>query len=195
MKIIGLTGSIAMGKTDTARLFAEQGVPVFESDAAVHRLYAKGGQGVVPVSRLVPQAIVAGKVDRQRLTAALVQNPALLEELEAAVHPLVRDELGKFLERERNRKSPLVVVDIPLLFETGREKEFDAIVVVSAPSEIQRKRALARPGMTDEKLNLILSRQIPDAQKRAKADYVVETGEGHDLARSQVKKIVNLLTA
>jgi dephospho-CoA kinase len=195
MKIIGLTGSIAMGKTDTARLFAEQGVPVFESDAIVHELYAKGGQGAAAVSRLVPEAVVAGKVDRQRLTSALVQKPALLEKLEAAVHPLVREELRRFLENERNRNSPFVVVDIPLLFETGREKEFDAIVVVSAPVEIQRKRALARPGMTDEKLNFILSRQIPDAQKRAKADYVVETGEGHDLTRSQVKKIVNQLTA
>jgi dephospho-CoA kinase len=195
MKIVGLTGSIAMGKTDTARLFAEQGVPVFESDAAVHKLYAKGGQAVAAVSRLVPEAVIAGKVDRRRLTLALLENPVLLEKLEAAVHPLVREELCKFLEKERNRKPPFVVVDIPLLFETGREKEFDAVVVVSAPAEIQRKRALARPGMTDEKLNLILSRQIPDAQKRANADYVVETGKGHDLARSQVKKIVNQLTA
>jgi dephospho-CoA kinase len=195
MKIVGLTGSIAMGKTDTARLFAEQGIPVFESDAAVHKLYAKGGQAVAAVSRLVPEAVIAGKVDRHRLTLALLENPALLEKLEAAVHPLVREELRKFLEKERIRKPPFVVVDIPLLFETGREKEFDAVVVVSAPAEIQRKRALARPGMTDEKLNLILSRQIPDAQKRANADYVVETGKGHDLARSQVKKIVNQLTA
>ena len=195
MKIVGLTGSIAMGKTDTGRLFAEQGIPVFDSDAVVHKLYAKGGKAAAAVKKLCPEAVVAGAVDRRRLTLALVERPGLLEKLEAAVHPLVRKELVRFLKAERSKDSPVVVVDVPLLFETRRENEFDVIVVVTAPPEIQKQRALARPGMTEEKLKLFLSRQMPDAQKRARADYVVETGKGHDFARSQVKRIVNQLRA
>jgi dephospho-CoA kinase len=195
MKVIGLTGSVAMGKTDTARLFAELGIPVFDSDAVVHKLYAKGGKAVPAVKRLCPEAIVAGAVDRRLLSAALMDDPDLLAKLEAAVHPLVRAELTRFLADEKSKNSKFVVVDVPLLFETGREKEFDIIVVVSAPAEIQKRRALARPGMTEEKLALILSRQLPDAMKRSKADYVVETGRGHDFARGQVNRIVNQLSA
>jgi dephospho-CoA kinase len=194
MKIIGLTGSIAMGKTDTARLFAEQGIPVFDSDAVVHKLYAHGGRGVAAVQRLFPEAVVSGAVDRQRLAAGLVRDPALLSKLEALVHPLVRAELTKFLAEQRSTSSPLVVVDVPLLFETGRENEFDVIVVVSAPAEMQSARALARSGMTDETLKLIMSRQMPDAEKRKRADYVVDTGKGHDVARGQVREIVNQLS-
>jgi dephospho-CoA kinase len=194
MKIIGLTGSIAMGKTDTARLFAEQGIPVFDSDEVVHKLYARGGRGVVAVQKLYPEAVVSGAVDRRRLAAGLVRDPALLAKLEALVHPLVRAELTEFLAKQRRRSSPLVVVDVPLLFETGRENEFDAIVVVSAPAEMQRARALARPGMTDEILKLIMSRQMPDAEKRKRADYVVDTGKGHDVAGGQVREIVNQLS-
>jgi dephospho-CoA kinase len=195
MKIIGLTGSIAMGKSRTAGIFAEQGIPVFDSDAAVHRLYASGGKAVDIVRKLCPAAVVEGKIDRQRLSAAAVEHPELVDELEAAVHPLVREEMRRFLDEQHSRGASLVVVDVPLLFETGRERDFDAIVVVSAPPAVQRERALARPGMTEEKLALILSRQMPDAEKRAKADYVVETGGGHEAARSQVKDIVNQLRA
>ncbi|MGH6875485.1 MAG: dephospho-CoA kinase [Aestuariivirgaceae bacterium] len=195
MKIIGLTGSIAMGKTHTARIFAEEGIPVFDADAVVHGFYQPGGKAVDIVRSLSPGAIVEGGVDRRRLSAAIMQDEELLRRLEQAIHPLVREEQEQFLERQRRKNAPLVVIDVPLLFETGREKEFDSIIVVSAPPEIQRQRALARPGMTPEKLDLMLSRQTPDHEKRARADFVVETGGSKELARSQVKRIVNLLSA
>src|SRR5687768_8731066 len=156
MKIIGLTGSIAMGKSDTLRMFAEEGVPTFDADEFVHRLYAPGGRGVAAVERLCPAAVVDGAVDRRRLSAAIEERPSLLSELERAVRPLVRQELQQFLKTERAKGSPMVVLDIPLLFETGREKEFDTIVVVSAPPDVQKRRAMSRPGMTEEKFDLIL---------------------------------------
>jgi dephospho-CoA kinase len=195
MKIIGLTGSIAMGKTHTARIFAEEGIPVFDADAVVHALYQPGGKAVNIVRALSPEGVVGDAVDRRRLSAAIMKDEDLLKRLEEAIHPLVREEQAQFLERERRRKSPLVVVDVPLLFETGRENEFDSIIVVSAPPEIQRLRALARPGMTPEKLELILSRQMPDHEKRARADFVVDTSGSDEFARSQVKRIVNQLSA
>jgi dephospho-CoA kinase len=193
VKILALTGSIAMGKSDTLRLFAEQGIPTFDSDAIVHALYAKGGDGVAEVERLCPNAIVAGAVDRRRLSAAIEREPALLDGLERAIHPLVHRELAGFLAAERAKNTPLVVVDIPLLFETNREKEVDAVVVVSAPAAVQRQRVLARPGMTEEKLELLLSRQLSDAEKRARADFIVDTGRGHEFARGQVREIVSHL--
>jgi dephospho-CoA kinase len=195
MKIIGLTGSIAMGKTHTARIFAEEGIPVFDADAVVHAFYEPGGKAVNIVRSLSPQAVVGDAVDRRRLSAAVMNDAGLLRRLEEAIHPLVREEQARFLEREHRKKSPIVVIDVPLLFETSRENEFDSIVVVSAAPEIQRQRALARPGMTPEKLDLILSRQMPDHEKRTRADFVVETGGGDELARSQVKRIVNQLSA
>jgi dephospho-CoA kinase len=195
MKIVGLTGSIAMGKTHAARIFAEEGIPVFDADAVVHQFYQPGGKAVDIVRSLSPKAIVEGAVDRRRLSAAIMKDEGLLRRLEDAIHPLVREEQAQFLEREHRRKSPIVVVDVPLLFETGRENEFDSIIVVSAPPEIQRQRALARPGMTPEKLDLILSRQLSDHEKRARADFVVETGGSDELTRSQVKRIVNQLSA
>jgi dephospho-CoA kinase len=195
MRIIGLTGSIAMGKTHTARIFAEEGIPVFDADAVVHALYQPGGRAVNIVRSLSPEAVIADAVDRNRLSDAIMKDEGLLKRLEETVHPLVREEQAQFLERERRKKSPLVVVDVPLLFETGRENEFDSIIVVSAPPEIQRQRALARPGMTPEKLELILSRQIPDHEKRARADFVVDTSGSNEYARSQVKRIVNQLSA
>jgi dephospho-CoA kinase len=134
-------------------------------------------------------------VDRQRLAAGLLRDSSLLAKLEALMHPLVRAELAEFIAEERRKGTPLVAVDVPLLFETGRENEFDAVVVVSAPPEQQRTRALARPGMTEEMLKLILSRQMPDAEKRERADFVVDTGKGHDVARGQVREIVNQLSA
>jgi dephospho-CoA kinase len=195
MKIIGLTGSIAMGKTHTARIFAEEGIPVFYADAVVHALYQPGGRAVSVVRSLSPEAVVGDAVDRRRLSEAIMKDEGLLKRLEEAIHPLVRGEQAQFLERERRKKSPLVVVDVPLLFETGREGEFDSIIVVSAPLEIQLRRALARPGMTPEKLDLILSRQMPDHEKRARADFIVDTGGSVEFARSQVKHIVNQLSA
>lgn len=195
MKIIGLTGSIAMGKSDTLRMFAEEGISTFDADEVVHRLYAPGGRGVAALERLCPVAVVGGAVDRHRLSQAVSANPWLLAEIEKAVHPLVRRELDRFLAGERANGTELVVIDMPLLFETGREKEFDRVVVVSAPAHVQKSRAMARPGMTEEKFNLILSRQTPDAEKRARADYVVDTGAGHESARSQVRRIVSQLRA
>jgi dephospho-CoA kinase len=194
MKIIGLTGSIAMGKTHTARLFAEEGIPVFDADAVVHAFYQPGGKAVNIVHSLSPEAIVGGAVDRGRLSAAIMENEGLLSRLEQAIHPLVRKEQARFLEGERRKNAPLVVIDVPLLFETSRENEFDSIIVVSAPREIQRQRALARPGMTPEKLDLILSRQMPDHEKRARADFVVDTSGSDEFARSQVRRIVNQLS-
>jgi dephospho-CoA kinase len=195
MRIIGLTGSIAMGKTHTARIFAEEGIPVFDADAVVHALYRPGWKAVDIVRSLSPQVVVGNDVDRMRLSAEIMEDEGLLKRLEAAIHPLVREEQAQFVKRERRKNTPLVVVDVPLLFETGREHEFDSIVVVSAPPEIQRQRALARPGMTPKKLDLILSRQMPDREKRARADFVVDTGGSDELARSQVKRIVNQLSA
>jgi dephospho-CoA kinase len=193
MKIVGLTGSIAMGKSDTLRMFAEAGIPTFDADHVVHRLYARGGRGVTAVERLCPAAVVDGAVDRRRLSEAIETKPSLLAEIERAVHPLVRQELDRFLEDERAKQTELVVIDVPLLFETRREKEFDSIVVVSAPPHVQKSRAMARPDMTEEKFNLILSRQTPDAEKRARAHFIVDTGAGHESARSQVRRIVSQL--
>ena len=193
MKIIGLTGSIAMGKSETLRMFDEEGVPTFDADQVVHRLYERGGSGVDAVDRLCPSAIVDGAVDRRRLSQAIEKRPSLLFELERAVHPLVRQELEKFLATARANGMEMVVLDIPLLFETEREKEFDSIIVVSAPADVQKRRALSRPGMTEEKFNLLLSRQTPDADKRASADYVVDTGADHESTHSQVRRIVSQL--
>lgn len=191
MIIVGLTGSIGMGKSTTAALFADEDVPVNDADRVVHELYQS--ESVAPIARLFPDAIVDGKVDRSKLSANLAKNPAKFKELEAIVHPLVRDRERAFLDRQRALGHALVLLDIPLLFETGGEKRVDRIVVVSCEPELQRERVLARPGMTEEKFRLILSRQVPDAQKRARADYVIDTGHGIDSARAQVKTIVREL--
>jgi dephospho-CoA kinase len=193
MKIIGLTGSIAMGKSDTLRMFAEEGIPTFDADQVVHSLYANGGRGVAAVERLCPDAVIGGAVDRRRLTEAIEAKPSLLADIERAVHPLVRQERDQFIAVERAKGTELVVIDIPLLFETHQEKEFDSIVVVSAPSHVQKSRAMMRPGMTEERLNRILSRQMPDAEKRARAHFIVDTAQGHESARSQVRRIVSQL--
>uniref|UniRef100_A0A7C1T3M1 Dephospho-CoA kinase n=1 Tax=Agrobacterium albertimagni TaxID=147266 RepID=A0A7C1T3M1_9HYPH len=191
MIIVGLTGSIGMGKSTTAALFADEGVPVNDADRVVHELYRS--EAVAPIARLFPDAIVGGIVDRAKLSANLAKNPAKFKELEAIVHPLVRDKERAFLDRQSALGHALVLLDIPLLFETGGEKRVDRIVVVSCEPELQRERVLARPGMTEEKFQLILSRQVPDAQKRARADYVIDTGHGIDSARAQVKTIVREL--
>jgi dephospho-CoA kinase len=193
MLIVGLTGSLAMGKSETARMFAELGCPVFDADAEVHRLYAAGGAAVEPLARLFPAARVDGAIDRARLSALLLADPAALPRLEAIVHPLVRDAEARFIAAAQAVEQPFVILDIPLLFETGRDSDMDRIIVVSAPAEIQHQRALARPGMTEEKLEKLLSRQTSDAGKRARADFIVETGRGLDDAFDQVRGIVSRL--
>jgi dephospho-CoA kinase len=190
MTVVGLTGSIAMGKSETAKMFAALGVPVFDSDAAVHKLYAKGGAAVAPVGRAFPDAVKDGAIDRAALSAMLARDETFLPRLEAIVHPLVRAEQQRFLAECRTAGHKLAVLDIPLLFETGREKDVDAVVVVSAPAEIQRTRALTRPGMTQAKLDAILARQIPDAEKRRRAHFIVDSGQGLDHAFAQVRRIV-----
>lgn len=191
MIVIGLTGSIGMGKTTTAALFAEEGVPVNDADQVVHDLYR--GEAVAPIAELFPDAVIDGVVDRRRLSKNLAKNPAKFGELEAIVHPLVRQREKEFLRQQREQKQPLVVLDIPLLFETGAENRVDKIVVVSCAPDVQRKRVLDRAGMTEEKFALILSRQMPDAEKRSRADYVIDTGLGIDKAREQVKTILEEL--
>jgi len=194
MIVVGLTGSIAMGKTETAKIFHAIGIPVFDSDAEVHRQYRKGGAAVEAVFRLFPEAVIDGAVDRKILSKRTLGNRQALQRLEAAIHPIVRRSQDEFLEQCRVSGQKIAVLDIPLLFETGRETEVDAIIVVSAPPDLQRQRVLERPGMTLEKLGRILERQMPDAEKRAKADYVVDTSKGLDYAAAQVRDIVaNLL--
>jgi len=188
MFILGLTGSIGMGKTTTARLFAEEGVPVHDSDAAVHRLYE--GDAVAAIEQAFPGTTASGKVDRQKLAARVVNDAGALKRLEAIVHPLVRQSETKFLEAARARGESIVVLDIPLLYETGGEKRVDAVVVVTAPAEIQRKRVLERPGMTPDKFAVLLEKQVPDAQKRVRADFIVDSGHGVEPAREQVRQIL-----
>jgi len=186
--VIGLTGSIGMGKSETARLFAAEGVPVHDSDATIHRLYAKGGAAVEKIAALFPAAIVDGAVDRQILAALAAQDPSALKRLEALMHPLVAEDRDRFLKA--NADAPMVVLDIPLLFETGAETGMDAVVVASAPLETQAQRVLDRPGMTEEKFHALLARQLPDAEKRAKAHFVVVTDQGIAHARDQVRMIL-----
>lgn len=188
MIVLGLTGSIGMGKSTTAKMFAEAGVPVHDSDETVHRLYA--GKAAPLIEAAFPGVVVGGVVDRTRLAARVLGDPGALKRLEAVIHPLVRADADAFLARQRASGAPLAVLDIPLLFETGGRDRVDKVVVVSAAPDIQRKRVLARPGMTVEKFEAILGRQIPDAEKRRHADFVVDTGQGFDAARAAVGKIV-----
>lgn len=191
MIVVGLTGSIGMGKSTTAQMFEEEGVPVHDSDRAVHGLYA--GKAAPLVEDAFPGTTVDGKVDRERLAARVLGDAAALKRLEAIVHPLVRAEADAFLQRARESQAPIAVLDIPLLYETGGEARVDRVVVVSAPAEIQRERVLARPGMTVEKFEAILAKQVPDAEKRRRADFVIDTGRGLDGAREQVRAIVGAL--
>jgi dephospho-CoA kinase len=193
MLLIGLTGSIGMGKTETAKMFVRHGVPVCDSDANVHALYEKGGAAVAPVGAAFPGALVDGRVDRERLSREVVGKPEAMRKLEAIVHPLVAATQRAFLERAAGAGAKMVVLDIPLLFETGGEARVDAVVVVSAPAEVQRQRVLERPGMTVEKLGAILKKQVPDAEKRARADFVVDTSQGLAHAEAQVVAIIEAL--
>jgi dephospho-CoA kinase len=194
MIVIGLTGSIGMGKTETARMFAAEGIPVSDSDTIVHQLYDRGGAAVMPVAAAFPNVLTDGRIDRTKLARHLALHSEDFSRLEAIVHPLVRAEHVKFLDEARRRKARLAVLDIPLLFETGRDGDVDKIVVVSAPPDVQRRRVLERPGMTEEKFAAILARQLPDSEKRARADFIVDSDRGLDYARTQVRHIVEGLS-
>ncbi|KAM3106080.1 dephospho-CoA kinase [Phormidesmis sp. 146-33] len=184
--VLGLTGSIGMGKSTTARMFADEGLPVWDADAAVHHLYRPGQPAALAIARLFPQAMDPdGRVNRPRLRAMINDDPAVLDRLNAAVHPLVAKDRARFLNRTR---APIAVLDVPLLYEIGLDRACDAVAVVSAPPEVQRERVLMR-GMSEAEFRLILSRQLPDAEKRARADYIIPT-TGLEAARQAVKDVL-----
>lgn len=190
MRIIGLTGSIGMGKSTTAAMFRDLGIPVYDADAAVHDLYDQGGAAVGPVGEAFPGVVKDGRVDREELRKRVLGQSEELKRLNAIVHPLVgRDRIG-FFKAAEDAGADMVVLDVPLLYETGGDANVEAVVVVSAPPQMQRERVLARPGMTPERLDAILAQQMADAEKRARAHYVVDTGRGLDAARQQVAAIV-----
>ncbi|HRD28977.1 MAG TPA: dephospho-CoA kinase [Caulobacter sp.] len=195
MITVGLTGSIGMGKSTTAAMFAAEGVPVYDADAEVHALYARGGAAVAPLEAAFPGVVVDGAVDRTLLSQRVVGKPDELRRLEAIVHPLVGESRVGFFQKAVADGADIVVLDIPLLFETGGEKRMDAVVVVSAPADIQRQRVLARPGMDEAKLDAILARQTADAEKRARAHFVIDTSKGLDDARRQVRDVLTRLRA
>jgi dephospho-CoA kinase len=189
MVIIGLTGSIGMGKSTTAKLFAEAGVPVYDADAAVHMLYE--GEAAPAIEAAFPGTTVAGKVDRNRLSAHVVHDRTAMKRLEEIVHPMLGASRQKFLLHAEQSGAPVAVVDVPLLFETGGETRVDAVLVVTTTPQIQRERILARPNMTDEKLDAILARQMPDAEKRRRANFVVDTSHGLDPVRARIRDILD----
>jgi len=188
MIVLGLTGSIGMGKSTTSKMFAEAGVPVHDSDEAVHRLYS--GAAAPLVEAAFPGTTVGGVVDRAKLGARVLGDTAALKRLKAIIHPLVRADADAFLARHRTTGESIAVLDIPLLFETGGRGRVDKVVVVTAPAEVQRQRVLARPGMTEEKLAAILAKQVPDEEKRRLADFIIDTGQGLDAARAAVAAII-----
>ena len=189
MLLLGLTGSIGMGKSTTAKLFAEAGVPVYDADATVHMLYE--GEAVPAIEAAFPGTTVDGKVDRNKLSARVVHDPAAIKRLEQIVHPMLGASRQKFLDDAERSGAPVAVVDVPLLFETGGEKRVDAVVVVTTTPELQHQRILARDNMTSEKLDAILARQLPDAEKRRRADFVVDTSDGLDAVRLRIRDILN----
>lgn len=186
--LLGLTGSIGMGKSTTAGFFAEAGVPVWDADAAVHAAYAPGGAGAAAIGALAPSAVVDGAVDRARLRAAIADDPALLARVEAAVHPVVATDRAEFVARHGGHD--VLLLDIPLLFETGAEASLDAVLLVTAPADVQRARVLARPGMSEAGLARVLSRQMPDAEKRHRADFIIETDRGLEAARHDALSVL-----
>jgi dephospho-CoA kinase len=189
MIVLGLTGSIGMGKSTTAKLFAEAGVPVYDADAAVHLLYE--GEAAPAIEAAFPGTTENGRVDRDRLSARVVHDPAAMRKLEEIVHPMLGASRQKFLRDAEQSGAPVAVIDVPLLFETGGEKRVDAVVVVTTTAELQRKRILARPNMTEEKLQAILVRQMPDAEKRKRAHFVVDTSHGLDPVRARIRDILD----
>ena len=188
MFILGLTGSIGMGKSATAKMFADEGVPVQDADAVVHALYE--GEATPLIEAAFPGTTGGGKVDRIKLGAQVIGNQDAIKRLEQIVHPLVARQRDKFLAESKQAGADIAVLDIPLLYETGGEKRCDAVVVVSAPAEVQRERVLSRPGMTEERFLAILAKQMPDAEKRRRADFIVDTSRGFDAARQQVREIL-----
>ncbi|WP_439372353.1 dephospho-CoA kinase [Bradyrhizobium sp. PMVTL-01] len=188
MRILGLTGSIGMGKSTTARLFAEAGVPVYDADAAVHQLYE--GEAAPAIEAAFPGTTVNGKVNRSKLSARVVHDPAAIKQLEQIVHPMLGASRQKFFADAEAANAPVVVLDIPLLFETGGEKRVDAVVVVSTSPELQRERVLARGTMDEAKVDAIIAKQTPDAEKRKRADFVVDTSHGLEPVRAQIKHIL-----
>ena len=190
MKVLGLTGGIGMGKSTAAATFRRLRVPVFDADAAVHALQDRGGRAVGPIGAAFPGTVREGRVDREALRRAVLGDPTALRRLERIVHPLVREEERRFLTAARRRAEPLVVLDVPLLFETGGAGRCDRVVVVSAPAAVQRWRVLQRPGMTEERLRAILARQTPDAEKRRRADHVVHTALSRHHAQRQIRGIL-----
>ena len=193
MIIVGLTGSIGMGKSTTAAMVAAEGAPVYDADAEVHALYARGGAAVGPVGEAFPGVVVDGAVDRTLLSQKVVGDAGAMKRLEAIVHPLVGMSRAGFFEKAQADGADIVILDIPLLFETGGEKRVDAVVVVSAPADVQRQRVLARPGMDEAKLDAILARQMADVDKRARAHFVIDTGQGLEAARRQVRDVLRKL--
>lgn len=192
MIVLGLTGSIGMGKSTAAKMFAEAGVPVHDSDEAVHRLYS--GVAVPLVEAAFPGTTHDGSVDRALLGKYVLGDPVALRKLEGIIHPLVRADADAFLARHRAAGAPLAVLDIPLLFETGGRDRVDKVVVITAPADIQRARVLARPGMTEEKFKAILARQVSDAEKRRLADFIIDTVHGFDTTRASIQAIIGELT-
>ncbi len=188
MLVLGLTGSIGMGKTTAARFFAEEGVPVLDADAVVHQLY--DGEAVAAIEDAFPGTSRDGRVDREELSRRVVGNPEALKQLEAIVHPLVRAAQARFLADAERSGASVAVLDVPLLFETGGDRRVDAVVVVSAPADVQRARTLDRAGMTAEKFEALLQKQMPDEEKRRRADFVVDTSQSFDSARAQVRAIL-----
>ena len=188
MIILGLTGSIGMGKSTTAKLFEEAGVPVYDADAAVHKIYE--GEAAAAIEAAFPGTTAEGRVDRNKLSAKVVHDPAAMKRLEQIVHPMLGASRQKFLHDAEQSGAPVAVVDIPLLFETGGEKRVDAVVVVTTTPEIQRQRILERDNMTGEKLEAILARQLPDAEKRKRADFVVDTSHGLEPVRAAIRDIL-----
>ena len=195
MIVIGLTGSIGMGKSTTAAMFAAEGAPVYDADAEVHILQGRGGAAVAPIEAAFPGVVKNGAVDRGELGGRVLGDPAAIKRLEAIVHPLLGAGRAAFFERAEATAAPMVVLDIPLLFETGGEKRVDAVVVVSAPADVQRARVLARPGWNATRLDAVLAKQTPDAEKRARADFVIDTGHGLEPAREQVRRVISTLRA
>lgn len=195
MIVLGLTGSIGMGKSATAQMFRDEGISVYDADAAVHALYAPGGAAAAALEGVFPGVVRHGAVDRTALSAQVLQDPAAMRRLEEIVHPLARQAQQAFLRTRLQAGDEIVVLDIPLLFETGGDQYMDAVVVVTAPEAVQRERVLARPGMTDEKFRQILARQTPDAEKRARADFLINTGLGFEEARRQVRLVLDAIRA
>lgn len=188
MLVLGLTGSIGMGKSTTARLFSEAGIPVYDADAAVHAIYE--GEAAPVIEATFPGTTIDGKVDREKLSAKVVHDTAAMKRLEEIVHPMLHVYRRAFLEQAERSGAAVAVVDVPLLFETGGEQDVDAVVVVTTTPDVQRKRIMARNNMTSEKLEAILARQLPDAEKRTRADFVVDTSHGLDHVRAQIREIL-----